>query len=186
MFLPRLIHYTSPLDEWQLIVTMATELSLIGRVDTEVRNKALLAPWGCRVFEQVSAMLLAGCPGKKMWKKMWRRCRHGTSEVRRDSNRTHLVFQLTVCFWVLRLPLFSKDFKYQCRWDYKPSLFNIPNITIFQSCYLPKTTVTPWWVDVTTFGVNGALQDGSGTICFSVDIDWQGVHSLTLTVRPWK
>ena len=65
MFLPRLIHYTSPLDEWQLIVTMATELSLIGRVDTKVRNKALLAPWGCRAFEQVSAMLLAGCPGKK-------------------------------------------------------------------------------------------------------------------------
>ena len=70
MFLPRLIiHYTSPLDEWQLIVTMATELSLIGRVDTKVRNKALLAPWGCRAFEQVSAMLLAGCPGKKDVKK---------------------------------------------------------------------------------------------------------------------
>ena len=64
MFLPRLIHYTSPLDEWQLIVTMATELSLISRVDTKVRTKALLAP--CRPFEQVSAMLLAGWPGKKM------------------------------------------------------------------------------------------------------------------------
>ena len=65
MFLPGLIHYTSPLDEWQLIVTMATELSLIGRVDTKVRNKALLGAWGCRAFEQVSAMLLAGCLGKK-------------------------------------------------------------------------------------------------------------------------
>ena len=61
--------YTLYMDEWQLIVTMATELSLIGRVDTKVRNKALVAPWGCRAFEQVSAMLLAGCPGKKDVKK---------------------------------------------------------------------------------------------------------------------
>lgn len=47
------------------IVTMATELSLISRVDTKVRNKALVAACGCRPFEQASAVLLAGCPGKK-------------------------------------------------------------------------------------------------------------------------
>ena len=88
---------------------MATELSLIGRVDTKVRNKALLAPWGCRAFEQVSAMLLAGCPGKKRCEK---RCEDAADAelAKSDVIQTgHICFfQLAVCFWVLGLPLFFK------------------------------------------------------------------------------
>ena len=69
------------------IVTMAPELSLLSRVDTTVRNKALLVPCGCQAFEQVSAVLLAGCRRKN-------RCGDAadaelySSEVRHDSNRT--------------------------------------------------------------------------------------------------
>ena len=112
MFLPRLIHYTSPLDEWQVIVTMATGLSLIGRVDTKVRNKALLAPWGCRAFEQVSAMLLAGCPGKKDVKKD---VAADTELAKSDVIQTGHIwfFQLAVCFWVLGPPLFLESFREQ-------------------------------------------------------------------------
>ena len=49
-------------------------------------------------------MLLAGCRGKKA---MWRRRRRGTSEVRHDSNRTHLVDQLVASGLLLgsRAPL---------------------------------------------------------------------------------
>ncbi len=47
------------------IVTMASELPLLCRVDTTVRHKALLVPCGCQAFEQASAVLLAGCRRKK-------------------------------------------------------------------------------------------------------------------------
>ena len=85
------------------IVTMVPELSLSSRVDTKVRNKALFVAFGCQACEQVCSAP-SWLPQEK--KAMWRRCRRRTSEVRHDSNRTHLVFQLAVCFWVLELPLF--------------------------------------------------------------------------------
>ena len=47
------------------MVTMEPGLSLISRVDTKVRKKELIVRCGCRVFNQVSAALLAGCRGKR-------------------------------------------------------------------------------------------------------------------------
>ena len=73
---PRLMHYTVYIAPGRVaIVTMASELSLLCRVDTTVRNKALLVPCGCQAFEQASAVLLAGCRRKKS---MWRGGRRGT------------------------------------------------------------------------------------------------------------
>ena len=46
---------------------------------------------------------------------MWRRCRHGTSEVRRDSNRTHLVFSTSGLFLGSRAPLVCLPFG-RCTW----------------------------------------------------------------------
>ena len=76
----------------------------ISRVDTKVGNKALLAPCGCRAFEQVSAVLLYS------WLPRVKRCGDvaDTKLAKSDVIQTGHIwfFELAVCFWVLGLPLF--------------------------------------------------------------------------------